>query len=286
MGWSRNLDVKAVPDFAKASPNSKSPRAQRAAGFWSFKAIWNRSRAILAALVLPVAVMAGELPSGFVYLRDVAPEIAQDIRYAGAYNFTSAPVPGYEAAECVLTRPAAEALIGVQATLRSEGFELIVWDCYRPAQAVAWFSTWAHNPEATGLGAIFFPGYLKSKLHALGFIAERSSHSRGSALDLGLILLGEQPLTPLVEDSRRCDAAFADRPRESSVDMGSNFDCFSPASGTGADIPAQARLNRAILSNAMRAAGFTGYSKEWWHFRLVNEPFPKKAFDFVISARD
>ena len=47
------------------------------------------------------------LPPGFVYLRDIDPSVAQDIRYSTADNFTGRPLPGYSAAECVLRREAA-----------------------------------------------------------------------------------------------------------------------------------------------------------------------------------
>ena len=50
------------------------------------------------------------MPKDFVYLADIDPSIQQDMRYAGATNFTGNPVPGYDAGECVLVRPAAEAL--------------------------------------------------------------------------------------------------------------------------------------------------------------------------------
>ena len=63
--------------------------------------------AALAAALLPAAAAAGRLPKGFAYLRDVAPGIAQDMRYAGTDNFTGQPLPGYDAAECVLRRDVA-----------------------------------------------------------------------------------------------------------------------------------------------------------------------------------
>ena len=56
------------------------------------------------------------MPKGFVYLYDVDPSIEQDMRYAGPNNFTRQPVPGYDAAECVLVREAAEALKAKLAT--------------------------------------------------------------------------------------------------------------------------------------------------------------------------
>ncbi len=65
--------------------------------------------AVLAALGIAAPAFAGEqMPDGFVYLRDVDPTIQQDMRYAGANNFTGKQVPGYDAAECVLVRQAAK----------------------------------------------------------------------------------------------------------------------------------------------------------------------------------
>src|SRR5487761_2199921 len=87
---------------------------------------------LTAATLLPAAAAAGGLPTGFIYLRDVAPGIAQDMRYAGANNFTGQPLPGYDAAECVLRRDVAEALARVAADLARENLGLKVYDCYRP----------------------------------------------------------------------------------------------------------------------------------------------------------
>ncbi len=59
-------------------------------------------------------LLAGSLPKGFVYLRDIDPTIVQDIRYAGSHNFVGRPIKGYLAAECILSAPAANALALVQ----------------------------------------------------------------------------------------------------------------------------------------------------------------------------
>ena len=97
----------------------------------------------LALLLLALPAAAREpLPAGFVYLRDVAPSIAQDIRYATPNNFTAAPLPGYGAPECVLRREAAEALARVQADLERQHLSLKTYDCYRPERAVRAFWRW------------------------------------------------------------------------------------------------------------------------------------------------
>src|SRR5512135_1357863 len=112
--------------------------ARRGGGmFWPmshFATLIAGTLAALAALLTPAA--AGSLPKGFVYLRDVDPGIAQDMRYAGANNFTGRPLSGYDAAECVLRREVALALAKVQADLAAQDLSLKVYDCYRPTRAV------------------------------------------------------------------------------------------------------------------------------------------------------
>lgn len=33
----------------------------------------------------------------------------------------------------------------------------------------------------------------------------------------------------------------------------------------------------------MEKYGFKPYDKEWWHFTLINEPFPTTSFDFPLQ---
>ena len=83
--------------------------------------LWIVAAAMGLAITSQQAPAQSTLPAGFVYLRDVDPTIAQDIRYAGANNFVGRPLPGYEAAECVLRREVAAALKRVQASLAASG---------------------------------------------------------------------------------------------------------------------------------------------------------------------
>src|ERR1043166_4408597 len=145
---------------------------------------------VLALLGSTLPASARELPGGFVYLREVAPTIAQDIRYATANNFTAAPLPGYGAAECVLRRETAAALARVTADLAKQNLGLKVYDCYRPERAVAAMYRWAHDGKRDG-DKRFYPHHDKSALFALGYIAARSKHSTGTAVDLTLVRLGK-----------------------------------------------------------------------------------------------
>lgn len=233
---------------------------------------------MIAVLMLGAAVAAAPLPVDFVYLRDIAPGIVQDIRYAGAFNFTGAPVPGYDAAECLLTAKAAEALRAVDDELAADGLGLIVWDCYRPARAVAAFMAWTRNGPDT-MKPVFYPNEEREKLVAHDYIAEHSGHSGGSVVDLGIAPRGYR--SPSRGEPMACTAPQND----GLPDMGTAFDCFDPLSAIGATVSPEAAANRAKLRAAMERHGFAPYQAEWWHFRLVEQPHEGAAFDAPVVAR-
>lgn len=186
--------------------------------------------------------------AGLVVVRHQVADIAEDMKYAGSDNFTGAPVPGYLAPVCLLRTAAAEALARVEATLRPQGYRLRLWDCYRPARAVAAFVRWAGRPDDPTSKALHYPNLAKSQL--LGeYIAPVSGHSRGATVDLTLMQCTGTRCTPL--------------------DMGTDFDYFDPMAHT--DDPRVTTMqheNRQRLVQAMAAQGFVNYPQEWWHFTL------------------
>jgi D-alanyl-D-alanine dipeptidase len=144
-------------------------------------------------LVLIGSATARDLPEGFVYLRDFAPTIRQDLRYYGSHNFIGRPIPGYLAPECILTAPAAHALAAVQADIAPSNLSLVVYDCYRPQRAVNDFVSWGQNAADQAMKAEFYPRVDKADFVKLGYVADKSSHTRGSTVDLAIVPL------PLVE---------------------------------------------------------------------------------------
>lgn len=240
----------------------------------------------LLILLAPPA-HAADLPDGFVYLHDVAPTVVQDIRYATAHNFIGRPVDGYGAGECIISAEAAKRLAGVQERLVAGGFTLIVWDCYRPARAVADFKAWSQDASDQAMKAEFYPNEEKAQFFKRGYLASRSRHSVGSTVDLGLASLDEanKPRAP-VGDLVSCVAPIGDRYDDHALDFGTGYDCLDPASGEDAEgISSEARNNRETLRMLMVEAGFKPYGKEWWHFELVDAPFAGTYFDFPITAR-
>ena len=215
----------------------------------------------LAALLVVQTLITGtaaaaELPSGFVRLQAVAPQIRQEMRYAGYDNFLGRPVAGYDSGECWLLEATASALAGVAADAAGLGWRLVVYDCYRPERAVADFVAWSRDPRQQERKAEYYPEYDKADLFNLGFIARRSQHSRGTTVDLG---------AELVDNAGKARA----------IDFGTPFDAFSARSATAStDISSAAQQARATLVSLMAGHGFDNYRKEWWHFTLPVEPAP------------
>jgi zinc D-Ala-D-Ala dipeptidase len=219
------------------------------------------------------------LPDGFVSLSQHAPSIRQDIRYYGATNFMGRRVAGYLGAECIVTRETGDALARAQQDVAGDGLTLVVFDCYRPARAVADFMAWTQT--AGPADPVWRPNVAKDRLVPDGYIAARSGHSRGSTVDLALAKLipSAQDKAPRVSPCARADTK--------TLDFGTPFDCFDPASATAyAGISPEARANRDRLVGAMQRAGFRNYAAEWWHFTLTAETNKTEFYDFpVTSAR-
>ncbi|MEI7714730.1 MAG: M15 family metallopeptidase [Mycobacterium sp.] len=250
--------------------------------------------ALLAALLTvvgaPPALATPEpepvAPPDFVALRDVAPSILQDMRYFTAHNFTGGPVDGYLAPECILTRDAAEGLKRAQQQLIPQGYSVKVYDCYRPQRAVNEFAAWSRAAGGQPMKAEFYPRVDKADLFGDGYIAERSGHSRGSAVDVTLVGLpamqepGYVPGEPLID----CTAPEPVRFPDDSIDMGTGFDCFDPLAHTLDPRVQGAQLaNRLLLCSALQAVGFVNYENEWWHFTYQPERYPDTYFDFPVQ---
>jgi zinc D-Ala-D-Ala dipeptidase len=221
---------------------------------------------VVAFLALPAQA---QVPPGFVDAAAVVEGLVVDMRYFGDDNFVGARIDGYEAPRCVLSRRAATALALVQQDLLTQGLGLKVFDCYRPARAVAHFVRWARDLKDVKRKTDFYPDVDKRHLFRLGYIASRSGHSRGSTVDLTLV--------------RRAEGHAPFAPSVTELDMGTRFDFFGLESWPSSRaVSAEARASRKLLAAAMSRRGFRAYEREWWHFTLRGEPYPHAYFDFVV----
>jgi D-alanyl-D-alanine dipeptidase len=178
-------------------------------------------------------------------VRSLDSTIVVQLRYATPNNFTGAPLPGYDANRAFLRREAAAALALVQGDLRRQGLGLEIFDAYRPVRATLAMVDWTHRVN-------------RPDLLTNGYIASRSRHNLGVAVDLTLI----------------------DRATGRELEMGTPFDTFSAAAHT-ANAAGIAAQNRQKLKAAMEKRGFTNYDQEWWHYTF-NVPNPLR-FDRPIQ---
>ena len=202
--------------------------------------------------------------SGFVLLSDFVPSIIQEIRYYSTYNFIGDRIDGYEEPYALLTREAARALKAVSGELAVQGYRMKIFDAYRPATAVRHFVQWSVDDLDLRMKPFFYPDLDKGDLFKRGYIASKSSHSRGSTVDLTLL----------------------DMKTGKEVDMGSPFDLFSEVSHPDyRGITEEQYVNRMYLRDAMLRNGFEPIFCEWWHFTLADEPYPDTYFDFPVSSQ-
>jgi len=192
---------------------------------------------------LPIATEA-EADSLLVDVQRVDSSLVVELRYATTNNFTGAKLPGYEGNHAYLRDEAAIALSLANADLHREGFGLKILDAYRPVRASEAMVSWAQTANRTAL--------LRD-----GYIASRSRHNLGVAVDVTLVQLSTG----------------------AEVNMGTAFDTFAPAAHTK-NARGVVALNRKRLQTVMERHGFVNYEKEWWHFSYdVEHPV---RFDRVI----
>lgn len=216
---------------------------------------------VVLFLFVTLTIQSQSLPFGFSYVKDIAPSIQRELRYCNHNNFVGIPLSGYENDILITSTKTAKALKKVQDTLQKMGLGLKIFDAYRPQSAVNHFVRWARVPNDTLTKRQYYPKLNKRNLFRLGFISTKSGHSRGSSVDLTIV----------------------DK-KGNELDMGSPFDFFGDISSTYSTKITKKQLeNRLLLRKVMLANGFKPYSKEWWHFTLRNEPFPKTYFDFPIK---
>jgi D-alanyl-D-alanine dipeptidase len=255
------------------------------------------------------------MKSAFTFLKDVCPEALQSCRYYGNNNFLGKTVPGYDSDQIICTYQAAEALEKVSQILHHKGYKLVVYDAYRPQRSVDVFIQWAEDSaDDSDLKNQYYPRIDKKDLFALGYLAKKSGHSRGSTVDLTIIpanddlysvnlvyrefknasqtdgllnricdipnfnLLDQGPVTTCY------DSIYLPYLDDGTCDMGTSFDLLDEASWHSCPfITPPQRSNRRLLRQVMEECGFKAYEKEWWHYTLINEPFPDTYFDFTAN---
>lgn len=204
------------------------------------------------ALVTPAPASADVPPvspqakaAGLIDVRTVVPDARIDLRYATANNFVGIPL--YPAdARCMVHESLAPGLAVAAERLREQGLRLVFWDCYRP-----------HEVQVRMFEAVPNPNW----------VARPTEFARSH------------------ESGRSVDVTLADLHYGRPLDMGTDFDDFTPRSLARATegVSSEQQANRAVLRDAMNAGGLTVYSGEWWHFDGPGASEPRPILGVPLS---
>jgi D-alanyl-D-alanine dipeptidase len=200
---------------------------------------WKRHLDYLAGVLALMAASAGspwlaaqdmskQPDPALVRLDEKIPGIIIKLRYATDENFTGKAI--YPPGATAWLRPeTVKKLKVVQEALRKQGYQLVIWDAYRPAWAQE--KLWQSCPDAE-------------------FVAppkQGSRHTRGTTVDVTLADANGH----LVEMQTDFDS-FSPQ-----------------ASHFAKKLSRAAALHREILRQAFFQNGFSGVPAEWWHYDLI-----------------
>lgn len=220
----------------------------------------------------------------WVDLKKIIPDAVINLRLFTNENFLGTKSDGYHANIAYMKIEAAHALKNAADHLRQQGYKIVVYDSYRPYQAVKHFIRWAKDIKDVKKKADYYPYIDKNKLFEKRYIGEDSEHLKGGTLDLTIIPVGQdlktiQRIKRTLNDGS--DVLFLD---DNTVDMYTSFDYFGEASHPGSDlVPEYAVQNRKILQEAMEAQGFKVNPQEWWHFCYQKGALNQR-YDFPVKV--
>lgn len=194
------------------------------------------------------------LAAGLVDVQQLDSSIVIDLRYSTTDNFLGFDVYG-DFDRCFLQPDVAEKLVKAQSLLKKKYpyYSLVVYDAVRPLriQRLMW-------------DTLKLPPGQKQKY--LSNPANGSLHNFGAAVDVGIIDENNIPL-----------------------DFGTKYDYFGELAHPEKEeqlldegrISHRQLLNRELLREVMRKAGFSGIQTEWWHFNACSRAAAKERYKIV-----
>lgn len=171
--------------------------------------------------------------SPLVPVTEASHGVVIDLIYAGTNNFTGQVI--YDSPLCFLHPQADAGLRKAITAAKNMGFQLKIFDAFRPQEAQE--ALWAVAPN---------PAYIADP-------AKGSNHTRGVALDVTL----------LAPDGQELDMGT---PVDTMTRGSHHFHTAHPVA---------IQVNRMRLLTVMLEAGFVHHPNEWWHYQLPDaKSFP------------
>lgn len=209
--------------------------------------------ALMLILLFTINYSYGE----FVYIEG----IQTSARYYSTQNFTGRKVKGYTSERLMIEGKTLQALKKVNDELKKDGYELVIYDAFRPQEAVDDFIEWSKTADAS-TKQYYYPDMEKEDIFKRGFVATVSNHTKGKTVDVTIIKLGKSVCK--VKPTKRGRHIFLD---DCTVDMGMHYDFFGKESHFQTSlVSATYNARRKYLRDKMKQQGFKGAAGEWWHF--------------------
>lgn len=203
---------------------------------------------------------ANPLPKGYCYIKDFAPEVMYDIKFAGDDNILGKKSDDYDKAVGISTIKMTRSLNNASQLLKEKGYRLLVYDAYRPQPTGKLLVDWIHDEKDNATKEKYYPNIDKKDMLDMYF-EEKSAYARGSAVDVSIV----------------------DR-NGKELDMGTIYQFIDEKSAYGYDgLTDEQKKNRKLLHDTMVQAGLVANDTLWWSFYLKNEPFPDEYFGFHIK---
>ena len=226
------------------------------------------------------------MPDGFIYIDEVDNSIIVNLKYFSNENFVGEIIPHYKTNRAIMTKEAAIALSKAQKKFLERGFSIVIYDAYRPTSSVKFFCEWMKEQNNTKRKKYHYP-YIEKKIDMENiYIDSVSGHSRGSTIDMSVIDLNKNLLKESIYEERKFNGKIYPFNNDNTIDCGTSFDLMDPASWADDnyfDFTEEQKKNRKFIRDIMESEGFKVLKEEWWHFTLINEPFPDAFFDFEIE---
>ena len=209
-----------------------------------------------------------------------------NLKYFTKENFTSDIVPHYKVNRAIMTKEAAIALSKAQKKFLEKGYSIVIYDAYRPSSSVKSFVEWMKDENNIKRKKYHYPHIEKKNDMKDVYIDSVSGHSRGSTIDMSVIDINKKLLKECIYEERKFNGKIYPFNNDNTIDCGTSFDLMDPASWADNNtfyFTEEQKRNRKFIRDIMESSGFKVLKEEWWHFTLINEPFPDKYFDFEIE---
>ena len=199
---------------------------------------------VFLSILVGVITITQAQETKLVNIKSYGGNYSYEVRYATTDNFLKQQV--YDCVQCLLIPEVAKALSAANHDFCELGYQVKIYDCYRPLSVQK--KMWELYPNPRYVGNPYGSG---------------SIHNRGAAIDMTIVTLDGK-----------------------SLDMGSDYDHFGKEAHLNYPHTDTIKNNRKLLWDVMKRNGFSPISSEWWHFNYDAKNYGLEVLDVDFDCKD